>query len=366
MVTSLIVGQSVTVDGISYMGVVPNATVYQTPIISSAQVVDALQKLISLGVSVINYSGGYDSGSTYSDYDQALDDKLLQYYGISFVKSAGNKGKGTGNITSPGKAYNSITVGNAMTKSTPSTAVSVPYFMHLESSFREADYLTNKPDLVAPGTKLSYVEEPNDVSSRTGTSFAAPLVAGVVAQLHQAKQTLKTNPVETKAILLAGADYNVISKTLDTLVDSDACEYIWEKCGVGMVNAKNSMDIALANQFYSVSKSIANLYDGMQECLNTLILSNNTKVRIVLVYDNVDDEIDSNTGYGHNMDLHLKYCGRNCASSTLLYNNVEVLEYNILTFDLYDIYAVYTAIDESLSDQTMHVAIAWQISTVSS
>ena len=48
------------------------------------------------------------------------------------------------------------------------------------------------------------------------------------------------------------------------------------------------------------------------------------------------------------------------------YSNVEVLEYTIMTFDIYDIYAVFTEIDEDLSTYSMTVSVAWYVSSVSS
>ncbi len=362
MVTSLIVGSSVTENGTTYMGVVPNATVYQISTLNSYYTIRAMEMLISYNVSVINYSGGQNSlNGEYDSYDAAIDNMMTTHYNVSYVNAAGNN---SGNIVSPAKAYNIITVGNAATKSNRQTPLTAPYSINATSCYAEGDYLTNKPDIVAPGTKMYFPNVPLEDNQDSGTSYSAPLVAGVVAQLHQANQTLKTNAVATKAVLLAGADHTVMSKSNDTLVNADACSYIWDKCGVGMVNARNSVDIALANNFTAISGSIANLSDGGQDSLGSIVGQNDVKIRVVLVYDNVSDGNGINSGYGNNIDLHLKCAGSTYASSTMLYNNVEVIEYTFACFDVYDFYAVYTAIDETLSSKTMNVAIAWDMSVV--
>lgn len=65
MVTTLIVGQSVTVNGRLYEGVVPNATVYQMPVVYGSDVMNGISQLADLGVTVINYSGGSGNSLEY-------------------------------------------------------------------------------------------------------------------------------------------------------------------------------------------------------------------------------------------------------------------------------------------------------------
>lgn len=49
------------------------------------------------------------------------------------------------------------------------------------------------------------------VTKKSGTSFAAPIVTGVIAQMMEAKEGLKSSPKKVKSILLASADYHKIN-----------------------------------------------------------------------------------------------------------------------------------------------------------
>lgn len=183
-------GQSATRNGQVFEGVVPLATTYQINIpktdqqgIFLATSLVALQALLSppYSVDVINFSAGWFNGSGYEAFDREFDELLINT-GVTFVKSSGNEG---GPITSPGKALNVITVGNVNT-STGLADTDAPYNMQRFSSYTEAGYLPNKPDIAAPGTNMSTILGNNELYTNTGTSFAAPLVTGVIVQMMQA------------------------------------------------------------------------------------------------------------------------------------------------------------------------------------
>jgi len=82
MVTSIIVGQPVTVDGVTYEGVVPLATVFQTSANSISGMYTAYTLLATEGVSVINMSASViKDGVGYSEIDRRFD--TLIHNGIS-------------------------------------------------------------------------------------------------------------------------------------------------------------------------------------------------------------------------------------------------------------------------------------------
>ena len=77
-------------------------------------------------------------------------------------------------VQGPAFAYNAIVVGNLDDKNTVNTADD-----EIESgSCYEESSGTNRPDLVAPGTDITF-----GVLSDSGTSFAAPYVTATIAQL---------------------------------------------------------------------------------------------------------------------------------------------------------------------------------------
>ena len=144
-----------------------------------AQDIQAIKWAVdTLGADVINLSGGYgnvDSGT--SRISQYLDWTVGR--GKVFIKSAGNNGPAANTITIPGDNFNGITVGAA---DRTGTAV-----WNLSSRGPTADGRI-KPDIITPGENI-YIADTGTTTSLyrigSGTSFAAPNVAGVAALLLQ-------------------------------------------------------------------------------------------------------------------------------------------------------------------------------------
>jgi len=151
-----------------------------------------------LGVDIVSSSVAYRSGFTDSlGRPQQQDDYTFNSFngnttiisiaaseatkrGMIIVNSAGNDGPDSGSINAPGDVEDVITVGGVTTDK------SVAYF---SSRGPTADGRI-KPDLVAPATVmvLPVIYSPDSasyISRENGTSFAAPLVAGICALIRQ-------------------------------------------------------------------------------------------------------------------------------------------------------------------------------------
>jgi subtilase family protein len=177
---------------------------------------------------------------------------------VVVVAAAGNWGKhsdGTpvwGGIAAPGNAPWVITVGASSTNGTPSRGDDT---MATFSS-RGPTYLDwgAKPDLVAPGTGTVSLAAPGstffntrasallpgadgtlEYLSLSGTSMAAPVVSGVVAQMLQVNPTLTPNAV--KAILEYTAEQYPAYKPLEQ--------------GAGFLNAVGAVRLA---RFYATAQ----------------------------------------------------------------------------------------------------------------
>lgn len=142
----------------------------------------------SAGVDIINTSLGYtlydghrgDHRRSELDGRSALISRtasMLAGKGIILVCSAGNSGMGPWKkITFPGDAYGILTVG-ALTED----GTNAPF-----SGVGPTQDGRVKPDVMAPGGPAAVISGRGTVVQSMGTSFATPLVCGLVACLWQA------------------------------------------------------------------------------------------------------------------------------------------------------------------------------------
>ena len=242
-----------------YEGVAPNATVYYAPFnafplssnVSEGGLFEALDWLINdCNVSIINMSCGAryrvnDQLVYYSFIDQYFD-CLVSQYRVTIIKSSGND---YARISSPGLAMNVITVGNLTKEKTTDGR----YKINAVSSYEE-NGIANKPDVVAFGTNVIMHGNTNTSEiSNSGTSFAAPQVAGTVALMMQANMDLIGKPDAIKAILISSAKSDIYPNTSDfvrkqyngTTATSDTTGY----AGGGLVNTNEAIKQTLRNDF---------------------------------------------------------------------------------------------------------------------
>jgi len=271
-------------------GIATDATVYQSPIRTSTHTYTAFQQFADLNVDVINYSAG-SATSTYTSYDREIDN-LIYTTKIVFIKSAGNT---SGNISSPGKAYNAITVGNAKTKSAMFTGLNPPYDMSASSSHDVPSYMSNKPEVVAPGTHIAYNLGIWSSGSNSGTSFAAPMVTGIVAQLMEKRKTMvNVNNYITyfKAVMILGAEEDKIN---DNETRTDDPDTFFNVSGAGLVNAVKS-SVAGETQIY---RSLNTMYYSVKTLFSGSVSHD---FRFVLVFEKPED-MDITAAYENDFDL---------------------------------------------------------------
>jgi subtilisin family serine protease len=117
--------------------------------------------------------------------------------GIVPVFAAGNTGPDPGSVGNPGSYPESLAVGALMSDDTVATfsGRGPVVWMNSDGSGPPAGTALVKPDLVAPGWDIvSSIQ--NGFGSESGTSMAAPHVAGVVALVKQANPALPAAAIE--------------------------------------------------------------------------------------------------------------------------------------------------------------------------
>ncbi|MCG3211325.1 MAG: hypothetical protein FOGNACKC_04969 [Anaerolineae bacterium] len=142
----------------------------------------------ALAPAVVNNS--WSSNNGFSTEFQA-DVQALLAAGILPVFAAGNNGPGAGTVGSPGSLPESLAVG-----ATDINDVIASFSSRGPSAWGEI-----KPEISAPGKNVRSTLPGGAYGSFSGTSMAAPHVAGLVALLLQADPTLAGNANRIEAVL---------------------------------------------------------------------------------------------------------------------------------------------------------------------
>ena len=272
---------------------------------------------ITQGADVINMSFGFDSNSQLTVLDVYVDFQV-RFAMVSITKSSGNRGLSDGDVSSPGLAWNVLTVGNfydAMDGDWDNDIVN-PLSSFNNPISPAGDRV--KPDLMACGTFITTTTTNGGYGDvGMGSSFSAPVVAGVIATLIQVRDELRTSPEGCRAVLMAAADHNL-----------EGASRLSDRDGAGGLNALTAYRIAEGVQFSTGSLTMSD-FVATGTVDHAVDLVGGERTRIVLAWSS-----DATTGsapsdsLAANLDLSvIDSSGNVVATSNSVDNSFEIVEF---------------------------------------
>lgn len=311
-VASIMVGQA--------NGLVPDAELFSTGFSTTADFYTRIEWLLDQGVNVINMSAGFSSPT--GEYDTICQwiDHIAVMHDVHFVKSAGNEGTNGGLITSPGMAYNVITVGGFDDRNTVTHTDDI---MAAFSSFEEAGTSgrPEKPNLIAPAVNIENLPGSiYDITYESGTSFAAPQVTGTIAQLIDYVPSLATKQTAVGAILLAST-FNKVSTTNYGITGS---AQISDREGSGKLDARAARSIPYYGNYWSQTIYTASFPYTMTDYIS----SSSSQIRVAIFWLKRNTSLSEQVSF---TDLDLRVYdpyGNFVASSTTVSSNFEIVEFD--------------------------------------
>lgn len=314
---------------------------------------DYIEAMVLDGVYILSMSWGEYLTEDADDYTYTLrerwTDHLAANHDVTLLKSAGNNGGNNSDgyhtnsqgeqefhygprVTSPGLAYNIISVGAYEEHSQENDHLDNDK-LHSTSSYKNnivdgnniEHYGCEKPDVVAPL-----------IFNGGGTSAATAFLAGIVALMFELKPALSSNPQETKAIVLASCQRKVIQtnnhggqETMDSGIlgrqRSGSQSGITERQGAGAPDAWNMACIICQGSYGSA------IINGTTSSINIEqppYGASNMNISISCIKENIPvnghNEANITEGITNDLDLTIYQNNTVIKKSALLVSSTEL------------------------------------------
>ncbi len=283
---------------------------------NETQLRNASNRATAWGARALNLSFGRDGNRNVSSFDRFYD-TIVEDGWRTVVVAAGNNnppfGSGTGNVGTPGLAYNVITVGSFNDRVSPWAISNFSSWRDPNSQHGDRE----KPEVAAPGTNITMTSG-NGLGANSGTSFAAPMVTGQTALMMRANSGLTIWPESVKAIVMATATSNI-----------EGPARLSEFDGAGGVNATRATRVAVGNTgtWGGIGYSCSQPY---YLDVSTYALTGNRRVRVAMAWD--ANTSAANLTYasrpGADLDMQIIGPGGNVVAGSYSWDNTyEIVDF---------------------------------------
>jgi subtilisin family serine protease len=254
-------------------------------------------------------------------------------------------------VNSVGAGFNTIAVGNYNDSGTVEFGDNL---MWPTSSWRDPLSLHNdreKPEVSAPGANIkTTIMAPNlncnNDEIGSGTSFSAPAVAGLAADLMQVHPSLRVYPESVKALILAGATDNV-----------EGGPGLSEYDGAGGVNALTSYT-SVVNNRYTWRYVVPSSFDANRNItINVGWVNAGQRVKVALVWDSTPTSDYLRDPLKADLDLIVSGPNQSLYSASWD-NSYEVVDFTAATSGNFQI-KVHNYRFEGVNE---YVGVAWSLS----
>lgn len=327
---------------------------------SSSNFISDVECLLDNGVQVINMSFYLTTSNAAYSFAEDYINYIIKQHGIIIVKSAGNNGNTTGEVSNPGNADNVITVGAYDHCHTYDNS---EHFLGELSSYNEMSDC-EKPDVIAPGKIECY--------SDCYTSYATPVVTGTIALMLECRPSLAFHPEIVKAIVMASCHSKVASSANGEAAES-MYDGITDRQGAGAINIYTALCITVnGNYGYGIieenSTETISFYQSPYDATGM-----NVSITWLRDVEKTEDGYDATER--NNLDLYVYKNGysvfekdedgndintnKQSSSTEMLYSTISTLTRNYDSEIKYDIEVKYINDDTDNSYEPVVYGFAW-------